>query len=76
MPIRCPVIFAVLEPEEFTAWEDQVMSHLFESQNERGRLGEESIYEADARLRLEQAGFSPVRTQAPVTVAFREFRMQ
>ncbi len=44
----------------------------FESQNQLGRLCDETIYQADLAARLESAGLSP-QTEVPVTITHRDF---
>jgi hypothetical protein len=73
MPIHCPIRIACLDAEEFEALDYRVMGHAYASQNELGRLCDESAYEADLKGRLMADGFRAVHTQLPVTVSHRDF---
>jgi GxxExxY protein len=73
MPIHCPLNIASLSPEEFERVDYRVMGHAYASQNELGRLCDESAYEADLKARLLADGISSVETQVPVTVSHRDF---
>jgi GxxExxY protein len=44
------------------------MGHAYASQNEIGRLCEESVYETDLKARLLSDGFKSVETQVPISV--------
>ncbi len=74
MPITCPIQFRILSDEAFRQLDYQVMSHVFASHNELGRLHDERIYQRDLAARLEAAGFGPVQTEVPLTVGWRTFR--
>jgi GxxExxY protein len=73
MPIHCPVTLASLSADEFETLDYRVMSHVYASQNELGRLCDECAYEADLKARLLADGFRSVQTQVPVTVTHRDF---
>lgn len=73
MPIHCPVTLPHLDREAFDRLDYRVMGHAFASQNELGRLCEESAYEADLQARLLADGFHSVQTQVPITVSHRNF---
>ncbi len=73
MPIHCPVQIKPLSPEAFEAIDYRVMGHAYASQNELGRLCEESAYQTDLKARLLANGFRSVLTELPVTVMHRDF---
>lgn len=73
MPIHCPVTIACLDADEFETLDYRVMGHAYASQNELGRLCDESAYEADLKARLTAEGFRAVHTQVPVTLTHRDF---
>ena len=64
---------ASLSADEFEEIDYRVMGHAYASQNELGRLCDESAYEADLQARLLADGFHSVQTQIPVTVTHRDF---
>src|ERR1700678_829 len=72
MPITNAISLDPIGQEEFAKLDYQVMRHVFESQNELGRLCEEVIYQNDLAARLEAAGL-PTRKEVPVTVTHRDF---
>lgn len=55
-----------------SALDYRVMSHAFASQNELGRLCDESVYQADLANRLNAAGI-PAQVEVPITISFRQF---
>jgi len=73
MPIHCPITISCLGAEEFEALDYRVMGHAYASQNDLGRLCDESAYEADLKARLVASGFSAVHTQIPVTLSHSDF---
>ena len=73
MPIHCPVQMKVLSPAEFEEIDYRVMRQAYASQNELGRLCDESAYEADLQTRLLAEGFCSVQTQIPITVTHDDF---
>jgi GxxExxY protein len=73
MPITCPVPVRLLTQEEFARIDYRVMRCAFESQNELGRLCDETIYENDVAARLRNLGFSSALQQLPVTVTHGDF---
>lgn len=73
MPIHCPITISCLGAEEFEALDYRVMGQAYASQNELGRLCDESAYEADLKARLVANGFRAVHTQHPVTLSHRDF---
>lgn len=73
MPIHCPITIARLGEDEFEDLDYRVMGHAYASQNELGRLCDESAYEADLTARLVTDGFRSVQTQVPITVTHRDF---
>lgn len=72
-PFHCPIPLRRLTRPEFDEMSGLVMAQVFASQNELGRLCDESVYQNDIALRLEAAGLGPVATQVPVTVGWRGF---
>lgn len=72
MPINCRVRFPRLTDDEMQAIDYRVMSHAFASQNELGRLCDESIYQANLAGWLIAAGFV-VRIEEPIVLNFRNF---
>jgi GxxExxY protein len=73
MPIHCPVSIRCLDADEFEALDYRVMGHTYASQNDLGRLCDESVYQADLRARLLADGFASVHSELPVTVIHRDF---
>ncbi len=73
LKVDCPIVFCQLSREDFDRVSHQIMTHVFASQNELGRLCDERIYRNDVALRLESAGLGPVATEVPVTVRCRDF---
>jgi len=73
MPIVSTVFIRPIEQQKFAELDYQVMRRAFDSQNELGRLCDETIYQNDLALRLEDAGLGPVRTEVPVTVTYNDF---
>jgi GxxExxY protein len=74
MAAICPIKFRILSPDDFRRLDYQVMSHVFASQNELGRLHDECIYQNDLAARLTASGLGPVQTEVPLTVSWRNFR--
>jgi GxxExxY protein len=62
-----------LDAEEFETLDYRIMGHAYSSQNELGRLCDESAYQADLRARLRADGFHAVHTEVPVTLTHRGF---
>jgi GxxExxY protein len=73
MPITSPICVRPANQEDFAQIDYRVMRHAFDSQNELGRLCDESIYRNDLAARLEAAGLGPVRREVPVIAAHRDF---
>ena len=73
MPIECRIKFPRLTEDEMREIDYRVMSHAFVTQNELGRLCDESVYESRFATRLSAAGFA-VRVQEPITLTFRDFK--
>jgi len=67
-------MFERLTRPDFDSLSRCVMGHVFASQNELGRLCDESVYQNDIALRLEAEGLGPVMTQLPVTVVWCDFK--
>lgn len=74
MPIHCPVRIAKLPCDEMRRLDYQVMAHAFASQNELGRLCDESVYQVDLVARLTAAGLGPVLDELPVEVTHADFK--
>lgn len=72
-PFHCSFPLQRLSRPEFDEMSRQVMAHVFASQNELGRLCDESVYQNDIALRLEAAGFGPAAKEVPVAVKWRDF---
>ena len=72
MPIEYRVKFPRLSEDEMRAIDYRVMSHVFATQNELGRLCDESVYQLSLATRLIEAGFR-VRIEEPITLTFRDF---
>ncbi len=68
MPICAGVELRRMEDEEFKQCAYEVMSHVFEAQEELGRLFHESIYQHELAFRIESA-----RREVPVEVRFEDF---
>jgi GxxExxY protein len=73
MPIICPVPSRHISQKEFAKLDFQVMRLAFESQNELGRLCDETIYRNDLLARIAAAGLGPVHQEVPVTVTHNGF---
>ena len=73
MPVHCPLAIRPLNPDEFAQLDYRIMGHAYACQNDLGRFCEESVYEADLKVRLLAGGFREVHTQVPVTVTHRDF---
>ncbi|HNQ73987.1 MAG TPA: GxxExxY protein [Verrucomicrobiota bacterium] len=73
MPIHCPVQIKPLDGAAFEGLDYRIMGHAYASQNELGRLCNESAYQADLKARLVSDGFCSVWTEVPLTVTHREF---
>ena len=72
MPIEYRVKVTRLSEDEMRAIDYRVMSHVFATQNELGRLCDESVYQLSLATRLIEAGFR-VRIEEPITLTFRDF---
>ncbi|MGB7345236.1 MAG: GxxExxY protein, partial [Pirellulaceae bacterium] len=72
MPITCPIEFGPLDTESFGKLDYGVMEYAFASQNELGRLADETIYQGDFARRLATVGFQVLR-EVPILVAFQTF---
>lgn len=73
MPIHCQIQLKRLDAAAFEALDYRVMGVAFASQNELGRLCDESAYQADLKARLQADGFRSVLCEVPVTVTHRDF---
>ena len=72
MPIEYRIKVTRLSEDEMRAIDYRVMSHVFATQNELGRLCDESVYQLSLATRLIEAGFR-VRIEEPITLTFRDF---
>ena len=66
-PTRCLDEFA------FEAIDYRVMGHAYASQNELGRLCDESVYEADLAARLRSDGFKTIVRQTPINITHQDY---
>ena len=73
MPVSCPVWPRPISKEEFRRLDYEVTRRAFDSQNDFGRLCDETIYESDLAARVEAAGFASVRKQLPLTISHQTF---
>jgi GxxExxY protein len=67
------VTISCLDADQFERLDFRVMGHAYATQNELGRLCDESAYQADLKARLLTDGFRAVHTEVPVTLAHRDF---
>lgn len=72
MPIDCPLKIERLSTEEFRSLDYSVMSQMFASQNEIGRLADEQVYRADVAQRLDSAG-TPFNEETPIKLTHKTF---
>src|SRR5207249_1193483 len=72
-PFHCPIPLRRLSRPEFDELSRQIMAHAFASQNDLGRLCDETIYQNDLALRLEAGGLGPGAKEVPLTVSLRDF---
>ncbi len=73
MPIHLPYQFMRLASEEFAETDYTVMKHAFACHSDLGRLCDESIYQADLALRLNEANVRPTERELPVRLTFETF---
>jgi GxxExxY protein len=73
VPIRSQVELPRISQEEMRSLDYQVMAHAFASQNELGRLCDESVYQKDLAARLITAGLGPVLAEYPIEVCHADF---
>ena len=73
MPIESAISIENPSSEEFGALDYEVMKHAFASQNELGRLADESVYQKDLASRLVQEQLAACR-EVGVTARFQSFR--
>jgi GxxExxY protein len=74
MPVSCTLSPRPISKEDFARLDYEVTRLAFESQNDFGRLCDETIYENDLAVRIEAAGLGPVRKQLPLTITHKSFR--
>jgi GxxExxY protein len=72
MPISCPIAARAISQEEFARIDYRVMGGAFDSQNQLGRLCDETIYSNDLAARLRAEGMEASR-EVPVTVSHLDF---
>lgn len=72
MPIFAPALSSTLDQKQFGELDYCVMRHVFECQNELGRLCDEAIYQNDLAARLESAGI-PAQKEVKLIVQHRDF---
>ena len=72
MPVHCRIRIRALSVKEFKAIDYRLMSHAFASQNELGRLCDESVYQTDLAARMAADGYE-IHTRVPVTVTHQDF---
>lgn len=72
-PFRCHIPLKHLTRGEFDVISAEVMSHVFASQNELGRLCDEQVFQNDIAHRLKAAGVGPVAQEVPVSVSLHDF---
>lgn len=72
-PFHCPISLKRLTREEFDVISAIVMSHVFASQKDLGRLCDEQVFQRDITHRLEAAGLGPVAREVPVSVSLHDF---
>lgn len=72
MPIESRIKFPRLTTDEMRSLDYRVMPHAFATQNELGRLCDESVYQMSLAHRLSAAGFG-VRIEEPIVLTFRGF---
>lgn len=72
-PFHCPIPLKRLARDEFDMMSREIMAHVFASQNELGRLCDESVYQSDIALRLQAAGFASVAAEVPMKVSLHDF---
>jgi GxxExxY protein len=73
MPIHAPPNLRRLDQDSFQQLDYTVMRHVFDCQNELGRLCDEEAYQLDLAGRLEEAGLGPVRLEESIRVQFQDF---
>jgi GxxExxY protein len=74
MPVFSPVSPRTISKEDFARLDYEVMRLAFESQNDFGRLCDETIYENDLAARIEAAGLGSVQKQLPLTITHKSFK--
>jgi GxxExxY protein len=72
MPVSISHPLKRLDQEAFRELDYVVMKHAFASQNELGRLCDESIYQRDLSIRLEESGLN-ARVEFPIRVTHQGF---
>jgi hypothetical protein len=73
MPVNCPLDVEPQTAEALQELDYRVMGHAYASQNELGRLCEETVYQHDLQARLLEDGFQDVQLEVPLTVSYGEF---
>lgn len=72
MPIDCPIELPRITDEEMRSVDYAVMSHVFATHNELGRLADEVVYQEKLARLLIAAGIEAT-TEVPIELSFRDF---
>lgn len=72
MPIDCPIKMPRLTEDEMRTIDYEVMSHAFASQNDVGRLCDESVYKFNLANRLNAVGITAI-AEVPIQLTFQSF---
>lgn len=73
MPIVVPRNLRRLDQDEFRKLDYAVMRHVYDCQNELGRLCDEEAYQRDLAARIENAGLGTTRLEEPIEVIHESF---
>jgi len=72
MPVHCSIDFPRISDEEMRSIDYAVMSHVFATHNELGRLADEVVYQ-EKLTQLLQAGGIEATTEVPIKISFGDF---
>lgn len=72
MPIHCPIDLPRITDDEMRSIDYAVMSHVFATHNELGRLADEIVYQEKLAQLLRAAGIEAT-TEVPIELSFRDF---
>ena len=72
MPIHCPIALQRITDDEMRSIDYAVMSHVFATHNELGRLADEVVYQEKLVQLLQAAGIEAT-TEVPIKLSFRDF---